>query len=204
MKKGLFITVEGADGCGKTTQLNLIAQYLRDMGADVLLTREPGGAQLGLELREILLHYDGFVSSKCESFLFFADRAQHVDTVIKPAIQQGKIVVCDRYTDSTVAYQGYGKGVDISQIQYLNNLATDSLQPDLTIVFDVDSEIARQRVGAQKDRLESEGIDFHARVRNGYLQIAKSEPLRVKVVDANPPVDVVFESVKSIIDDFIY
>ena len=204
MKKGLFITVEGADGCGKTTQLNLIAQYLRDMGADVLLTREPGGAQLGLELREILLHYDGFVSSKCESFLFFADRAQHVDTVIKPAIQQGKIVVCDRYTDSTVAYQGYGKGVDISQIQYLNNLATDSLQPDLTIVFDVDSEIAQQRVGAQKDRLESEGIDFHARVRNGYLQIAKSEPLRVKVVDANPPVDVVFESVKSIIDDFIY
>ena len=204
MKKGLFITVEGADGCGKTTQLNLIAQYLRDMGADVLLTREPGGAQLGLELREILLHYDGFVSSKCESFLFFADRAQHVDTVIKPAIQQGKIVVCDRYTDSTVAYQGYGKGVDISQIQYLNNLATDSLLPDLTIVFDVDSEIAQQRVGAQKDRLESEGIDFHARVRNGYLQIAKSEPLRVKVVDANPPVDVVFESVKSIIDDFIY
>ncbi len=203
MKKGLFITVEGADGCGKTTQLNLIAQYLRDMGADVLLTREPGGAQLGLELREILLHYDGFVSSKCESFLFFADRAQHVDTVIKPAIQQGKIVVCDRYTDSTVAYQGYGKGVDISQIQYLNNLATDSLLPDLTIVFDVDSEIAQQRVGAQKDRLESEGIDFHARVRNGYLQIAKSEPLRVKVVDANPPVDVVFESVKSIIDDFI-
>lgn len=204
MKKGLFITVEGADGCGKTTQLNLIAQYLRDMGADVLLTREPGGAQLGIELRKILLHYDGFVSSKCESFLFFADRAQHVDTVIKPAIQQGKIVVCDRYTDSTVAYQGYGKGVDISQILYLNNLATDSLLPDLTIVFDVDSEIAQQRVGAQKDRLESEGIDFHARVRNGYLQIAKSEPLRVKVVDANPPVDVVFESVKSIIDDFIY
>ncbi len=203
MAEGVFITVEGADGCGKTTQLNLLAEYLEQKGYKVLVTREPGGAELGIELRKILLHYDGFVSSKCESFLFLADRAQHVDTVIRPAIKEGKIVLCDRYTDSTVAYQGYGKGVDISRINYLNNLATDSLLPDLTLVFDVDSEVAQQRVGAQKDRLEAEGLDFHKKVRFGYLQIAKSEPERVKVVDANKNIESVFDAAKKVINDFL-
>lgn len=203
MNKGLFITVEGADGCGKTTQLGMIREYLVSRGYDVLVTREPGGAQLGVELRKILLHYDGFVSSKCESFLFLADRAQHVDTVILPAIENGQIVLCDRYTDSTVAYQGYGKGVDLEQINYLNNLATGSKKPDLTLVYDVDSEIAQTRVGKEKDRMESEGMDFHKKVRAGYLKIAEAESNRVKVVDANRSIEDVFESAKKIIDAFL-
>lgn len=202
-KKGCFITFEGADGCGKTTQQGLIEQYLQGKGVEVLKTREPGGAELGLELRKILLHYDGFVSSKCESFLFLADRAQHVDTVILPAIQDGKIVLCDRYTDSTAAYQGYGKGVDLEQISYLNNLATGGKKPDLTIVFDVDTEVAQTRVGTEKDRMESEGLEFHKKVRKGYLEIAQKEPERVKVVNANLSIEEVFKSTKQIIEEFI-
>ena len=118
VNKGLFITFEGADGCGKTTQIELLNKYLKDNGYNTLLTREPGAKGLGTKLREILLNYDGEVSSNCESFLFLADRAQHVDCIIKPAIKEGKIVLCDRHIDSTVAYQGYGRGVNIEQINY--------------------------------------------------------------------------------------
>ena len=127
MKNGLFITFEGADGCGKTTQIELLDKYLKYKGLETLITREPGAKGLGVKLREILLNYEGEVSPKAESFLFLADRAQHVDCLIKPAITEGKIVLCDRHTDSTVAYQGYGRELDIVQINYLNNLATLSL-----------------------------------------------------------------------------
>ena len=126
MKKGLFITFEGADGCGKTTQLNLLKEYLENSGYEVVLTREPGGKGLGEKVREILLNYDGEVSNRCESFLFLADRAQNIDIIVNPAIEQGKIVLCDRHTDSSVAYQGYGRGLDINQINTLNNLATNN------------------------------------------------------------------------------
>ncbi len=203
MKKGCFITFEGADGCGKTTQLELAAKYLKDKGFKVLTTREPGAPGLGSELRKILLHYDGYVSPKCESFLFLADRAQHIDTIVLPEIEKGTIVLCDRHTDSTVAYQGYGKGVDLEQIHYLNDLATGGHKPDLTFVFDVDTEIAQKRVGLEKDRMESEGIEFHKRVRNGYLQIAQKEPQRVKVINANPGIDTVFASLKPLLDEFL-
>ena len=203
MKKGCFITFEGADGCGKTTQLELAAKYLKDKGFNVLTTREPGAPGLGCELRKILLHYDGYVSPKCESFLFLADRAQHIDTIVLPEIEKGTIVLCDRHTDSTVAYQGYGKGVDLEQIHYLNNLATSGHKPDLTFVFDVDTETAQKRVGSEKDRMESEGIEFHKRVRNGYLQIAQKEPQRVKVVNANPSIETVFTSLKPLLDEFL-
>lgn len=202
MKKGCFITFEGADGCGKTTQLELTAKYLKEKGFEVLTTREPGAPGLGCELRKILLHYDGYVSPKCESFMFLADRAQHIDTIVLPAIERGAVVLCDRHTDSTVAYQGYGKGVDLEQIHYLNNLSTGGHKPDLTFVFDVDSDVAQNRVGAEKDRMEAEGIEFHKRVRNGYLTIAKQEPERVKVIDANPPVETVFFSLKPLLDAF--
>ncbi|MBO6181428.1 dTMP kinase [bacterium] len=195
MSKGLFITFEGADGCGKTTQLNLLKEYLINKNFDVLVTREPGAKGLGEKLREILLNYDGEVSSRCESFLFLADRAQHIDTIVKPAIEKGQIVLCDRHTDSTVAYQGYGRGIDIDQINKLNNIATDGLKPDLTFVFDIDIETSMSRVGAEKDRMESAGNEFFNRVRNGYLQIAKNEPQRVKVIDATKSIDKVFESV---------
>lgn len=199
MKNGLFITFEGADGCGKTTQIRLLDEYLRNNGYNTLLTREPGSKGLGEKLREILLNYDGEVSSTCESFLFLADRAQHVDCIIKPAIKQGKIVLCDRHTDSTVAYQGYGRGLDIEQIQSLNNIATGGLKPDLTIVFDVDIETSMQRVGSEKDRMESSGIEFFNRVRNGYLDIAKKEPVRVKVINSSDTIENIHKQVLELI-----
>ena len=203
MKKGLFITFEGGDGCGKTTQIKLLDEYLRFKGYKTLLTREPGSKGLGIKLREILLNYDGDVSPTCESFLFLADRAQHVDCIIKPALEEGVIVLCDRHTDSTVAYQGYGRGLDLEQIHNLNNIATNGLKPDLTIVLDVDVETSQNRVGSEKDRMESAGIEFHKKVRNGYLEIAKEEPQRVKVINANNTIEKVFEDTKEVLDKFL-
>ncbi len=203
MKKGLFITFEGADGCGKTTQLNLLKDYLLDKGYEVVVTREPGGKGLGEKVREILLNYDGVVSDRCESFLFLADRAQNVDIIVNPAVEAGKIVLCDRHTDSTVAYQGYGRGLDIEQINMLNALATKNQKPDLTLVFDVDIETSMKRVGQNKDRMESAGKDFFNRVRNGYLELAKQEPQRIKVIDSTKTIEEVFEDVKNIINLYL-
>lgn len=200
MKKGLFITFEGADGCGKTTQQLKAAEYLDEKGYDVIVTREPGAKGLGEKIREILLNYDGEVSDKCESFLFLADRAQHVDIMIKPAIESGKIILCDRYTDSTAAYQGYGRQQNLDRINMLNDIATGCLKPDLTIVFDIDVETSMKRVGSEKDRLESAGIEFHNRVRNGYLELAKQEPNRIKVIDASKSIEEIHEEVKKVID----
>ena len=203
MKKGLFITFEGADGCGKTTQLNLLKDYLEKKNFKVKTTREPGAAGLGEKIREILLNYDGEVAFQCESFLFLADRAQHIETIVNPAVENGEIVLCDRHTDSTVAYQGYGRGLDIEQINMLNNIATGGRKPDLTLVFDVDIQTSMQRVGSEKDRMESAGTDFFNRVRNGYLEIAKKEPQRVKVIDSTLSIDNVHSQVLNIIKDYI-
>lgn len=200
MTQGLFITFEGPDGCGKTTQMNLLAQYFEKKGKKVVLTREPGGKGLGEKVREILLNYDGEVSDRCESFLFLADRAQNIDIIVKPAVKQGEIVLCDRHIDSTVAYQGYGRGLDINEINILNNLATGGKKPDLTLVFDVDVETSMKRVGKEKDRMESAGIDFHNRVRNGYLELAEQEPTRIKVLDATKTIEEIHEKVVEIIE----
>lgn len=200
MKKGLFITFEGTDGCGKTTQIEILKRYLEEKGYKVVLTREPGAKGLGEKLREILLNYDGDVSSNCESFLFLADRAQHIDMLIKPAIERGEVVLCDRHTDSTVAYQGYGRGLDLNQIKMLNDIATNGVKPDMTFVFDIDIETAQKRVGKTKDRMESAGIEFFKRVRQGYLEIAKSEPERVKVLDATQTIETIANQVKEYID----
>ena len=199
-REGLFITFEGADGCGKTTQIKLLKEYLEKSGYDVVLTREPGAKGLGEKIREILLNYDGIVSDRCESFLFLADRAQNIDIIVKPAVREGKIVLCDRHIDSTVAYQGYGRGLDLERINKLNKLATDGKMPDLTIVFDIDVETSMKRVGKKKDRMERAGVEFHNRVRNGYLEIAKNEPERVKVVDGTMSVEEVFEKIKNTIN----
>lgn len=199
MGKGLFITFEGGDGCGKTTQIKLLDEYLRNKGFKTLLTREPGSKGLGVKLREILLNYDGEVSSVAESFLFLADRAQHVDCIIKPALEAGVIVLCDRHTDSTVAYQGYGRGLDLEQIYRLNKIATSGLEPDLTIVLDVDVETSQKRVGAERDRMESAGIDFFERVRNGFLEIAKQEPDRVKVVDSTQSIEEIHKQILELV-----
>lgn len=195
MKRGLFITFEGADGCGKTTQIELLDKYLKAQGKETILTREPGAKGLGTKLREILLNYDGEVSPNCESFLFLADRAQHIDCIIKPALNEGKIILCDRHTDSTVAYQGYGRGLDIERINYLNNIATGNLKPDLTIVFDIDIETSMQRVGKTKDRMESAGMEFFNRVREGYLEISKKEPQRVKVINSADTIENIHKKV---------
>lgn len=199
MKRGLFITFEGADGCGKSTQLNLLAEYLTKKGFEVVVTREPGAKGLGEKIREILLNYDDIVSDRCESFLFLADRAQHIDMIVNPAVEAGKIVLCDRHTDSTVAYQGYGRQLPLDRIKMLNEIAVNGRHPDLTFVFDIDVETSMKRVGDDKDRMESAGKEFHNRVRYGYLEIAKQEPKRVKVLDATKTID---EISKLVIDLF--
>lgn len=197
--QGLFITFEGPDGCGKTTQMKLLAEYLEKKGEEVVLTREPGGKGLGEKVREILLNYDGEVSDRCESFLFLADRAQNIDIIVNPAVKAGKIVLCDRHIDSTVAYQGYGRGLDIERINMLNNLATNGKKPDLTFVFDVDVETSMKRVGKEKDRMESAGVEFHNRVRQGYLELAKQEPQRIKVIDATKSIEEIHDEVINIL-----
>lgn len=200
MSNGMFITFEGADGCGKTTQQMLAADYLESKGYEVLITREPGAKGLGEDIRKILLDYKGPVSERCESLLFLADRAQHVDNMILPAIEKGQIVLCDRYTDSTVAYQGYGRQQNLERIKKLNDFATNVLKPDLTFVFDIDVETSMQRVGKEKDRMESEGKEFHNRVRNGYLKLAEEEPNRIKVLDAAKSIDEIHEEVVNILE----
>ena len=199
MSKGLFITFEGGDGCGKTTQIKLLDEYLKNKGYKTLLTREPGSIGLGEKVREILLNYDGEVSPVCESFLFLADRAQNVDCIIRPALEEGTIVICDRHTDSSVAYQGYGRGLDIDRINMLNNIATSGLKPDLTIVLDVDVETSQARVGSEKDRMESAGIEFFERVRQGFLEIAKQEPDRVKVVDSKQSIEDIHKQILELV-----
>ena len=203
MKHGLFITFEGADGCGKTTQIKLFTEYLQKNGYEVVLTREPGSKGLGENIRKILLDYDGEVSPVCESFLFLADRAQNVDIIVKKNIEKGKIVISDRHIDSTVAYQGYGRKLDLEQIKELNNSATSGLKPDLTFVFDIDIETSMQRVGKTKDRMEASGKEFFERVQNGYLEIAKNEPNRVKVINANDTVENINKQVISLFEDLI-
>lgn len=199
MDRGLFITFEGIDGCGKTTQLNLLANYLKENGFEVVITREPGCKGIGEKIRSLLLNSKDDVSSNCEAFLFLADRAQNIDNIIKPAVEKGAIVLCDRHTDSTIAYQGYGRGIDINHLKKLNTLATGDFLPDLTLVFDIDVETSQKRVGDVKDRMESIGVDFYRKVRNGYLDIAINEPNRVKVINSKDSIENIFEQVKSLI-----
>lgn len=199
MKKGLFITFEGIDGCGKTTQIELLKESLEEKGYTVLLTREPGAKGLGEKLREILLNYDGEVSSNCESFLFLADRAQHIDTIIKPAIDKGVIVLCDRHTDSTVAYQGYGRQLDLEQIYQLNKIATNGIIPDITFILDIDIDTSLQRIGKGRDRMENSGREFFERVRKGYIEISEKEPQRVKLLQGNSPI----KDIQNKISDYV-
>lgn len=203
MDKGLFITFEGADGCGKSTQLSLCNEYLIGKGFETVTTLEPGAGKFGKKLREILLHYDDEVSPISEFFLFLADRAQHIAYTIKPAINENKIVLCDRHTDSTLAYQGYARGNDLERLEYLNSIAVNGTIPDLTFVFDVDTEVAAMRVGDEKDRMEAAGFEFHKKVRMGYLELAKKYPNRIKVIDANKSIEEVFAQVKSILEEIL-
>lgn len=200
-KKGLFITFEGIDGCGKTTQLENVRKLLEENGIECVTTREPGALKLGSQIREILLHYDGVVADNCEMFLFLADRSQHVETFIKPMLEEGKVVLCDRHTDSTIAYQGYGRGGDVEKLTELNKIATNGLVPDLTFLFDVSVETGHERAGKDLDRLELAGKEFFERTRQGYLTLAKQHPERIKVINAEKPKESVYNDVKSLIMD---
>lgn len=186
--RSVFIAFEGGDGAGKTTQIELLRAQLVDAGYDVVVTREPGGTALGASIREVLLH-GGEVAPRAEALLFAADRAHHVATVVRPALARGAVVLQDRYLDSSVAYQGAGRELDPTEIKSLSLWATEGLLPELTVLLDVTPEVGRTRRGEVHDRLESEEDDFHARVREHYLQLAAADPGRYLVVDASLPAE---------------
>jgi dTMP kinase len=192
MGRGMFISFEGIEGSGKTTLSRLLAEGLTARGYDVVLTREPGGTAIGRQVRGILLDpANGAMASVTELLLYNADRAQHLAELIRPSLRDGKIVITDRFTDSTLAYQGYGRGLDLSLIGRLDMITTGGIRPDLTILLDLDAEagLRRNREVNKEDRIEQESIDFHRRVREGFLEIARSDPDRVRVLRADAPVD---------------
>ena len=181
MEKGKFITVEGVDGAGKSTQMAVIDQALRERGIDLVRTREPGGPETAEKIRELLLNEP--MSPKCELMLMFAAREENLDKIIRPALAKGQWVLCDRFSDASYAYQGYGRGRSIEEIRTLENFVHPDLKPDLTVLFDVPTEVAAARLSRKLDRFEKESQDFHRRVREGYLRMAKAEPERFYVVD---------------------
>ncbi|MBR6162883.1 dTMP kinase [bacterium] len=202
-KKGLFITFEGTDGCGKTTQLNMAAEFLKSKGYEVVITREPGALETGKKIRQILLHSEEKLSDYCEMFLFLADRAQHVEALIKPAVEQGKIVLCDRHKDSHIAYQGYGREKNAQLIKELNQIAVNGIEPDLTLLYCVSPEVAMKRLSGAPDRIEAEGTKFQERVLEGYKKIAKENPERIKVINADNSVETVYNDTKNTIIELI-
>lgn len=206
---GTFITFEGIDGSGKSTQLRLVSNYLREHGCDPLLTREPGGTTIGLRLRAALLDADEEVDPLTELLVFAADRAQHVRRVLRPALANGGLVISDRYADATVAYQGAGRGFAPALVSEIVNLATEGLVPDLTLLFDVpvtestNRTTRRSNSRNKRDRLDIEHSDFHQRVREAYLKIAEAEPDRVKVIDTSGAVEVTQGRVRAILLPFL-
>ncbi|MEO7122239.1 MAG: dTMP kinase [Lacisediminihabitans sp.] len=197
---GLFITLEGGDGSGKSTQAELLASWLTDAGHTVVRTREPGGTDLGVELREIVLHRRGDITPRAEALLYAADRAHHIATKVRPALDRGEVVIQDRYLDSSVAYQGAGRVLDGDEVRRLSLWAAEGLLPDLTILLDLDESIGRARLDKARtkyDRLEAEKIEFHARVRASYLELAAAEPERFLVLNATDSVDSIAVAVRS-------
>ena len=206
---GTFITFEGIDGSGKSTQLRLLANFLKETGCDALLTREPGGTPVGNRLRAALLDAQEEVDPLTELLVFAADRAQHVRRVLRPALKSGQVVFSDRYADATAAYQGAGRGFSPELISEIIELATEGLKPDLTLLFDLPVEASttrtRRRANGklQGDRLDAEDAEFHTRVRDAYLRLAAAEPQRVKVIETNQPLELTHERVKEIVIPFL-
>ena len=196
---GLFITLEGGDGSGKSTQMDALAEWLQQQGRTVVQTREPGGTVLGVEVREIVLHSRGEVTPRAEALLYAADRAHHVATVVRPALERGEVVIQDRYLDSSVAYQGAGRVLDPVEVRDLSLWATEGLLPHLTVLLDLDPALGRERLNASRtryDRLEAAPDDFHERVRRADLALADAEPERFLVLDATLPVDELQRSIR--------
>lgn len=205
---GSLITVEGADGAGKTTQLAYIFQWLTNHGIEVVQTREPGGTETGDLLREILLNGKALnISDRAELLMIFAARQQHLDQVILPALISGKCVLSDRFTDATYAYQGGGRGIDAAQIATLENWVQADLRPDLTIVLDIEVALGVERSGhrgeTEKDRFESQATNFKQAVRQTYLERAAAEPERMKVVNSAKPIEVVQSEISALLDTFL-
>lgn len=196
---GLFITFEGIDGVGKSTQADLLEAFLVDSGRRVVRTLEPGGTELGQEIRHLLLHRKGEVAPRAEALLYAADRAHHVATKVRPAISAGDVVLGDRYFDSSVAYQGAGRELDRTEVRNISLWAVEGLLPDLTILLDLDVEVAlsrRNQTGTAPDRLEREKVEFFDAVRRAYLELAAAEPERFLVVDAAQSVEVMQDQIR--------
>lgn len=196
---GLFITFEGGDGSGKTTQSELLSAWLADSGHTVVRSREPGGTDLGLELREIVLHRRGHIAPRAEALIYAADRAHNIATLVRPAVERGEIVIQDRYFDSSIAYQGAGRVLEPSEVRGISLWATEDFYPNLTILLDLDETIGRERLDDAKkryDRLEAEKSDFHARVRAGFLTLAEAEPERFLVLPATDSIEAIASAIR--------
>lgn len=207
-ENGAFIVFEGIDGSGKTCQMERIKEYLMKCGREVVLTREPGGTVLGEKIRGLLLdpaHHN--MDDRCELLLYGASRAQHLAEVIVPALKSGKVVLCDRFYLSTVAYQGYGRGIDLCAIKMMNGIAAAGISPDLTLILDVPAEVGFKRIrenrNTPEDRLEQEKQTFFRKVRNGYLQEAADQPDKLIVVNANRDIDAVFDDIVKIMEPLV-
>jgi len=201
---GLWITLEGGDGSGKTTQAALLEQWLRQQGRSVVRTREPGGTEVGVLIRDIVLHHRGDIAPRAEALLYAADRAHHVATHVRPALARGEVVIQDRYLDSSVAYQGAGRVLDGGEIRDLSLWAAEGALPDVTVLLDVDPATARDRLDAADkpfDRLEAEKSAFHERVRAAFLALADAEPERFLVVDATQPIEVIADAIRARVDE---
>ncbi len=206
-----FITFEGGDGTGKTTQLKALESHLTARGKSCIITREPGATSLGQLIRRVLLEVgDQPLAAPTELFLYLADRAQHIQEVIRPAIERGTIVLCDRHTDSTLAYQGYGRGIDLDLLRRLNAMANQGITPDLTLLFDCPVEMGLARTNrrqsesaggeTREDRFEREKKEFHERVRAGFLELARAEPKRFSIIDASRPAAEVSQEIIRVVD----
>jgi dTMP kinase len=205
-KKGIFISFEGIEGSGKTKQSRLLYEYLRKSGYKVILTGEPGGTQIGLKIRDLLLSVENRkMTPVSELLLYNASRAQHIKEVILPALKKGFIVITDRFIDSTKAYQGYGRGIDLKLIEFLEKIVTEDIRPDLTLLLDLDVKIGlkRNRGINKTDRLELEDVKFHKRVREGYLKIAAKKLERIKLIDATESIEEIHRKIIGIVMDFL-
>jgi len=208
MHRGRFITFEGIDGCGKTTQFRLLAQWLRGQGKEVVETVEPGGTTIGQQIRKILLDpASADLQPRAELLLYFASRAQNVDQVIRPALDSGCIVLCDRFTDSTLVYQGCGRGLDTQVVRDLDQIACRGLKPDVTFLIDIDLDTSlmrarrrNERTSLAESRIDDESVAFHERVREGYLTLAKTEPGRIILIDGRAPVGEVGQRIREALD----
>ncbi|HLA00819.1 MAG TPA: dTMP kinase [Thermodesulfovibrionales bacterium] len=204
--KGSFISFEGIEGTGKTIQSKLLYEHFRKTGYTVILTEEPGGTRIGLKIRDVLLSVENKeITPVTELLLYNASRAQHLKELILPALNEGGIVITDRFSDSTVAYQGYGRGIDLKLIDSLERMVTEGLKPDITLLLDLDAEtgLLRNKGINKTDRLELEDLKFHKKVRAGYLQIAAREPERIKLIDGSGSIEEIHQKIISIVMDFL-